>query len=69
MKARLVIEFRKQDEIRRRHASARGKFSRTTSANRSSFEFYFELSNSNPNESIRRQSHKLGVLSIAVGGL
>ena len=63
---------KKQDEIRRRHASTRRKFVRTTSAERSersSFEFYFELSSSKPNENIRRQSHKLGVLSTAMARL
>ena len=61
--------YKKQDEIRRRHASTQRKFVRTTSAERSSFEFYFELSSSKPNENIWWQSHKLGVLSTAIARL
>ena len=74
-KAHLTTQFWTQYKIwRRRHANRRRRrFGRnaanTDRSDRSSFRFYFELSSPKPNESVREQSYKLGVLQTTVAGL
>ena len=73
-KVRLTTQFWTQDKIRRRRADRRRRRFGRNAANadhsdRSSFRFYFELSSLKPNESVREQSYKLGVLQTTVAGL